>query len=464
MNPFCSGITLRPASRTDRKPPLHRRPHRLQALLLASLLALALVTASHGGTYTVQPGDSLWRIAQTHNVSVEALRQANRMGDSDVVIVGQVLTIPGTAGAATTTPRPTAPSPPASSGGTGQHVVQNGETLYSIATQYRTTVASLRQLNGLEEDSVLVTGRTLRIPGGSPPAPSTPASPPGPGAVWHEVQRGETLSAIARRYSVTIANLESWNQINRDAPLIAGSRLRVGAADSNPGTAQPAAAASSTPPAAGGSYTVVRGDTLSSIARAHSVRVAEIAAVNQIPPDSMVRIGQTLRLPANAGRPAPPAADSEPAPPAGAPAVAVPAPVTEPAEPAEPVAAAADETEPATPAEPAEPAPGTDSEPAMTAEAGDADSEIATAESPPAAEPAIADDTDPAATTDRLDAYFSYEIQPDQSLAEVADIFFTTETELLRVNPRLQSAGQARAGDRILVPGEGLKRRFASQF
>lgn len=34
------------------------------------------------GTYTVKPGDTLWRIAQSHNVSVEALQRANNMGDS----------------------------------------------------------------------------------------------------------------------------------------------------------------------------------------------------------------------------------------------------------------------------------------------------------------------------------------------------------------------------------------------
>lgn len=462
MKPFCSGVAPCPGLGRPRTAPLRQASRWFQAFALACLLATAPVALAN--TYTVKPGDSLWRIAQSHNVSLDALRQANNLGESDVVIVGQVLTIPG-AGAAGSTPA-AAPRPAAPAGGaSGQHVVQSGETLYSIATQYRTTVATLRQLNDLDEDSVLVTGRTLRIPGGSQPAPSRPASPPGPGTVWHEVQRGDTLSAIARRYGVTVANLEAWNQINRDAPLIAGSRLRVGANDS---AAPSTPAAAPTPAAGSASYTVVRGDTLSSIARRHNVRVAELAAVNQIPADSMVRIGQTLRLPANAASPAPDTTEPEPAPPAGAPA-------PPPAEPAEPIVAAAEPVEDSADTPAAEPAGEGDPETAMAEVADDTDpaaAEVAAAEpaeprqpdSPPAAEPVIADDTDPAAVTDNLDAYFSYEIQPDQTLAEVAEIFFTTEAELLRVNPRLQAPDQARAGDRILVPGEGLKQRFASQL
>lgn len=401
------------------------------------------------GTYTVKPGDTLWRIAQSHNVSVEALQRANNMGDSGVVIVGQVLTIPGAGGAQPSAPAPPRPAPAPTQAAGGQHVVQPGETLYSIATQYRTTVAALRQLNELAEDAVLVSGRTLRIPSGRQPAPSAPAAPSGPGTVWHEIQRGDTLSAISRRYGVSITQLESWNSITRDAPLIAGSRLRVGAADG------PTAAPTPSPPTAAGgrSYTVVRGDTLSSIARAHNVRVAELASVNQIPNDAMVRIGQTLRLPANATAPVEPAELADTTPPAGAPAVEPETPEIAQAEPVERPQPAEQPMEPARP----EPVAPVDDQPEVaTAQPAPAD--------PPAADPAISDDTQHGATTDALDAFFSYEIQPEQTLAEVAEIFATTEAELLRVNPRMQSADQAKPGDRILVPGEGLKKRFAGQF
>jgi LysM repeat protein len=74
--------------------------------LLIALLSLALIVfapqTALAGTYTVKPGDTLWRIAQAHNISVEALQKANNLGESGVVIVGQVLTVPG---AATTAPR-----------------------------------------------------------------------------------------------------------------------------------------------------------------------------------------------------------------------------------------------------------------------------------------------------------------------------------------------------------------------
>ncbi|NOZ28823.1 MAG: LysM peptidoglycan-binding domain-containing protein [Chloroflexi bacterium] len=67
-------------------------------LVLALFLCLApAVAASSGETYIVRPGDTLIRIASRYQVSVEELARANRLSDPDLIVVGQRLIIPGTA-------------------------------------------------------------------------------------------------------------------------------------------------------------------------------------------------------------------------------------------------------------------------------------------------------------------------------------------------------------------------------
>ena len=95
-----------------------------------------------GGTYTVQPGDTLWRIAEEQNVEVEVLLRANGLVEANLE-PGQKLVIPT------------------------RRVVVAGDTLWSLAREYGTTVAAIQNLNGLEND-VLQIGQLLWIPGAEP--------------------------------------------------------------------------------------------------------------------------------------------------------------------------------------------------------------------------------------------------------------------------------------------------------
>ncbi len=145
-------------------------------------------SGSTSGTYTVQSGDTLFRIALNHGSSVSAIQQANGL-TSSLIFVGQVLAIPGSSGT-TTTPAPSASTPtatpvpatsePTSTGGT--HTVKAGDTLWRIALDNSTTVSAIQQANGLAS-SVIYVGQVLTIPGtsgGSSSSPTTPTSTPVP--------------------------------------------------------------------------------------------------------------------------------------------------------------------------------------------------------------------------------------------------------------------------------------------
>lgn len=95
--------------------------------------------------YTVQAGDSLWKIAQRYGTTVEAIQNLNGL-TGDLIDVGQVLKIPSS-----------------QTGSTIQYTVRAGDSLWLIAQRYNTTVDAIRKLNGLTSD-ILNIGQVLQIP------------------------------------------------------------------------------------------------------------------------------------------------------------------------------------------------------------------------------------------------------------------------------------------------------------
>ena len=140
---------------------------RLLPLLLAlSLLAGPTRYALADSAYVVQAGDTLSAIAAAYGTTVAAIAAANRIANPNLIYVGQTLVIPGGSGA---------PIPP--SGGTctsGTYVAVSGDTLYEIALQFGTTVATLASLNEIANINLIYVGQVLELPGGTCPAGSVP--------------------------------------------------------------------------------------------------------------------------------------------------------------------------------------------------------------------------------------------------------------------------------------------------
>jgi LysM repeat protein len=93
--------------------------------------------------HEIRAGETLSDIAARHGVRVEALASANNIADTNLVIAGTVLSIPG---------------------GTETYVVNEGETLERVADRAGSTVGELAQENGIADPNLLVAGQRLVVP------------------------------------------------------------------------------------------------------------------------------------------------------------------------------------------------------------------------------------------------------------------------------------------------------------
>ena len=176
-------------------------------------------------------------------------------------------------------------------------VVQPGDTLSEIALRYGMTVAQLRELNGIADPNRIFAGQRLRLSG----EPETEANPPSaePAAVVHVVASGETLTAIARHYGSSIGAIAAANGISNPSYLRVGQHLTIPSSAAPPAPLAPAAAPPSAPaaPTAAPVHVVASGETLTGIARRYGSSIAAIATANGIRNPSFLRVGQRLSIP-----------------------------------------------------------------------------------------------------------------------------------------------------------------------
>lgn len=192
---------------------------------------------------------------------------------------------------------PTA-APPASN--LAIHVVQRGETLFTIAQAYGTTVDYLVDVNGIVDAGSILVGQRLLIPTSPEPTPAT---------ISHTVQPGETLGGIANRYSVDVATLMQLNHLTNANQLYAGQELLISnqpeAATQEPAATAEAlvsvASAENGIPTIGNLYTVQAGETLYQIAMRFGLTVNDLVTANSLSDATLIYAGQTLIIPGASG-------------------------------------------------------------------------------------------------------------------------------------------------------------------
>lgn len=172
--------------------------------------------------HVVRPGETVASIARRYGVGATALSEFNGGVTTRDLKAGATLRIPGPRAVAAIAAAGAAPTGEGQRSTTGIHVVRRGETLGGIAQTYRVTVAQLKAWNGLGSSNLIRAGQRLRVRGAAVPSGRVAA-----GGITHLVRPGETLSALARRYGVTVAAIMEANGLRSASDLKAGARLLI---------------------------------------------------------------------------------------------------------------------------------------------------------------------------------------------------------------------------------------------
>jgi membrane-bound lytic murein transglycosylase D len=155
-------------------------------------------------SYVVRAGDTLSGIADRYGMSTSELSRINSL-TTDRIRVGQKLkvVVSGRGGSPV------------------EHTVASGDTLSQLAEKYAVSVDALQRWNGVSGTSIRV-GQKLTIYPGQSSASSTPSER----TIDYQVQSGDTLGRISRKYGVSVSDLMAWNGLD-DHVIRPGQRLRV---------------------------------------------------------------------------------------------------------------------------------------------------------------------------------------------------------------------------------------------
>jgi membrane-bound lytic murein transglycosylase D len=111
------------------------------------------------------------------------------------------------------------------------HRMKRGETLSHLANRYGVSVSAIRAANGNISPQRVRAGQVLAIPTASSTSrvASATATTKVADTRYHRVRAGESLWTIARRYDVSVTQLQAWNDMGRRSTIRSGQRLRVSA-------------------------------------------------------------------------------------------------------------------------------------------------------------------------------------------------------------------------------------------
>ena len=200
--------------------------------------------------YVVKKGDTLYGIAQANNTTVDEIKKFNNL-TSNILSTGQLLKIPS------------ALLPEAT------YTVKKGDSLYSIANKYNTTVDELKRINNLTSNTLSI-GQLLKLPSDKASDEEKEEN-----TITYTVQKGDSLYSIAKKYNTTIDAIKNLNNLTTNI-LSIGQVLLIPTSTNLETT-----------------YTVQRGDSLYSIAKKYDTTVDRLKQLNNLS-SNLLSVGQIL--------------------------------------------------------------------------------------------------------------------------------------------------------------------------
>lgn len=196
--------------------------------------------------YQVKSGDTLSKIANNYNTTITILKDINNL-NNDTIYLNQQLFIPKTK----------------ETGVENVYIIKNGDTLYSIANKYNTTVNELKEINNLSTNNLKVWD-ILKLPTKTE-------------EISYIVTKGDNLYTIANKYNTTVDAIKELNNLSTNTLQI-GDILKIpGSTDYN-------------------TYIVEKGDTLYKIANTYNTTINKIMTINNLETTNL-NIGDKILIP-----------------------------------------------------------------------------------------------------------------------------------------------------------------------
>ena len=218
--------------------------------------------------YTIQSGDTLSEIAQRYNTTVNELVRLNNIQNPNMIYANETLLIPTKNNSISTG---------SDDKNNTIYIVQRGDTLYSIAKRFNTTVQNIVNNNGISNPNLIYPGQRLIIAKSTTNIQTKYMN--------YRIKRGDTLWGIANKYNTTVNELAYINGIRNVNRIYVNQVIRI-----------PINISIGEYDCGHCIYTVRRGDTLSTIANRFGKNVNEIAELNGIKNVNYIYVGQKLRI------------------------------------------------------------------------------------------------------------------------------------------------------------------------
>ena len=253
---------------------------------------------SSNGYYTVQSGDTLSGIALKFSTTSSKLAQLNSISNPNLIYVGQRLLVNQSSNSNSSSSGQSSSTTTNTEASAASYTVKSGDTLSGIASQYNTTVNQIVSLNQLSNPNLIYVGQVLKLKNSQTTnSSSSSSSTATTTAGTYTVKAGDTLSAIASRYSTSSSTLASLNSLSNPNLIYVGQVLKV---SSNASTSSSTSSSANSTVTTAASYTVKAGDTLSAIAAKYGTTYQALASTNSISNPNDIYVGQVIKVSATA--------------------------------------------------------------------------------------------------------------------------------------------------------------------
>jgi len=258
--------------------------------------------------------DTYYSIGRRYNVAPKDIMAFN---DNKFLQVGVIIKVPTNVPFTSTGSANNTSTQSVSTGNVIEHTIKPKENLNMLAEKYGTTINEIKALNNLSGNNLSI-GQVLKIPAknGEQTATAAPVTPPAKNSIEtpvantsssdqtmieHTVAPKEFLGKIAEKYGTTVEEVKKANNLS-------GNNLRIGQKLKIPATKnidenKVVATAPEEKPAqenksadAAGSHTVLRNETIFTIAKQYGITAYQIRKLNDLP-DNAITIGQVLKVP-----------------------------------------------------------------------------------------------------------------------------------------------------------------------